>query len=1073
MMALPSYAAVGDPAKELKEQNRTGWTILGCSQCNGKEEGADGGFAMMTDGNINTFWHSNYYNSAELGANPGHFFIVDRGEGTENSTVDGIGYIPRQANGCNGSVTGYSVYVVNSIEGIATVNNQTPTFEAADNGHAPLATFLEDKTAAATGTWDIVNNNTSTQGLHYAKFEQSATGRYVIFKINSVSSTQANQHANCAEFYLYDLVDSETEKEVNLTFKRTATDENPVVITSALADDAQWPDYPGFTCQTSSTVSGSQYVAEYVMNDGQEVRFYNERQGKYIRAKSDGSALEQVKTETPADLTVFKKIPMGDDGGFALYHPATDKFVANNDDQPYRTNPLENFTCTPQKFYTGPQDAPQTYMCWIGSSNAKKENDMKYFNDISAAGVGVGTYTWNDAGSKWVTVTNLDQFKANYALRAELQAALPKYLTSLSILEEEDTDNLQQWAEQYDFGGDVNQPVTEEAQAKIDRILNTNTRAAIKLMKLAGNKFITDMEITGDAVSTWTTAIEASTSENEARIALASLVAGRHAVLSHPQRAYMGAIDTNTIKRGAAEGKRIFTLEGAETGFRLLNEYTNKYIKIATSADVNVTAVSTAEEASVFTLEYHSTAAGTAALRIKYTGPTPFNVSDNGVNYPAVYLHSNNADTDVTNVVTWCVADNSAWNFQSAPDTDAARESLQGAVDAKPANSDALGQFGYNEEAMTAAIDAANALLDKTDATVTEMRDAAAAIRTVIASATLNMPQAGHFYRFHYGTSYLSSKVNTDNRLKIYTEEDTDALNDSTVFYYDGTYLVTFPEGLVMGNLDTNNRDKAYKGVLSTSDYAGTVTFEASTVTKGDYNIKLGNRYLYHADAQIDAGNGTDDRAGYRWNITEVTWLPIPHDGTDYFTVFSPVELGLGYQDNNRVTPYYGTIQGTTFGKYDTETTVIPANTPVLLKYVQGLINGCVYLPVNYPTDDTAAQADETTDEPAVATKVNDLKGVILATAKEEGKSYFTAQGNKFGAHEGDYIPGFSAHLAVDSESANAEGYTIGDFVTDSISEIENADDAAVTEIYDLQGRRVSKAGRGIFIVNGKKVLVK
>lgn len=382
-----------------------------------------------------------------------------------------------------------------------------------------------------------------------------------------------------------------------------------------------------------------------------------------------------------------------------------------------------------------------------------------------------------------------------------------------------------------------------------------------------------------------------------------------------------------------------------------------------------------------------------------------------------------------------------------------------------------LGQFNNEACNFETLLANAEALANNDNATEEEINNALASI--AVNTLRINQPKANHYYRFHYGNAYMSTEVNSDSRFTIVSESNADNLNNTTVFFFDGTHLVTFPEGLVMGNLDTNNKDKAYKGVLSTSAYAGAVTFEASTVTKGDYNIKLGSRYLYHAAAQIDAGNGTDSSEGYRWNITEVTWLPIPHDGTDYFTVFSPVELGLGYNGDNRVTPYYGTIQGNTFGKYDTETSAIPANTPVLLKYVQGLSNGCVYLPVNYPTDAAAAQADETTDEPAADTKVSDLKGGFLATDKEEGKNYFTAQGNKFGAHEGDYIPGFSAYLTVDTESANAEGYTIGDFVTDSISEIENADDAAVTEIYDLQGRRVSKAGRGIFIVNGKKVLIK
>jgi len=45
---------------------------------------------------------------------------------------------------------------------------------------------------------------------------------------------------------------------------------------------------------------------------------------------------------------------------------------------------------------------------------------------------------------------------------------------------------------------------------------------------------------------------------------------------------------------------------------------------------------------------------------------------------------------------------------------------------------------------------------------------------------------------------------------------------------------------------------------------------------------------------------------------------------------------------------------------------------------------------------------------------------------------------------------------------------------TTSISEIEQAaDSAARSATYDLQGRRVARASKGLYIVNGKKTLVK
>ena len=65
------------------------------------------------------------------------------------------------------------------------------------------------------------------------------------------------------------------------------------------------------------------------------------------------------------------------------------------------------------------------------------------------------------------------------------------------------------------------------------------------------------------------------------------------------------------------------------------------------------------------------------------------------------------------------------------------------------------------------------------------------------------------------------------------------------------------------------------------------------------------------------------------------------------------------------------------------------------------------------------------------------------------------------------------AYLVLDTPASGVKGVvTFGDGVADGI-ELISIDDLNNNAIYDLSGRRVSNPTRGIYIVNGKKVIVK
>ena len=178
-------------------QSRTGWVVTGCGQ-RGTTGDSDGGFAQLFDDNVNTYWHSQW--GADLGQN--HFFIIDRGENV-TEPIAGFGYTPRQgvATG-NGYVTDYSIYVLNDIEGLTYCEADNLNGFASDS-HTNLATFLTNKTPAKTGHWDIRYNDQSTHHEYQEAFATPQTGRYVLFVANHTDGAQGDRYANCAEFNLY------------------------------------------------------------------------------------------------------------------------------------------------------------------------------------------------------------------------------------------------------------------------------------------------------------------------------------------------------------------------------------------------------------------------------------------------------------------------------------------------------------------------------------------------------------------------------------------------------------------------------------------------------------------------------------------------------------------------------------------------------------------------------------------------------------------------------------------------------------------------------------------------------
>ena len=348
---------------------------------------------------------------------------------------------------------------------------------------------------------------------------------------------------------------------------------------------------------------------------------------------------------------------------------------------------------------------------------------------------------------------------------------------------------------------------------------------------------------------------------------------------------------------------------------------------------------------------------------------------------------------------------------------------------------------------------------------------------------TLNQPTPGKLYRFKGKSSgkYMCAAAASNNDVKMSMVESLD--NPGVIFQLKAGETIDGQPGYKFLSYNTGYYTKNTHNNGALADAANSIKITASETAAnlGYYTLKAnrtGNTaansigtYLY------DNGNVVDRNGSYAanncdWIIEEVTWLPVPINTTVGFgTLYSPVPLkGVSsgnYNQDGRLEFYYG-VKVNEAGVNKLKLTKlegdIPAETGLIVKYKDGIQStGCVYM--------------EIADTDPEFTADNALTGTLETVAKPATGTVYTMQkpaDSPLGFYNftGANVKGGKAYLhVVDSEAAPMD--LVFDFggETTGVESIEVNTDNQV--IYDLSGRRVAKAGKGLYIINGKKVLVK
>ena len=326
----------------------------------------------------------------------------------------------------------------------------------------------------------------------------------------------------------------------------------------------------------------------------------------------------------------------------------------------------------------------------------------------------------------------------------------------------------------------------------------------------------------------------------------------------------------------------------------------------------------------------------------------------------------------------------------------------------------------------------------------------------------IEVPQPGTFLRikaidgWNDDAPYLGSK-NSSGRSRAEFVANADA---STIFYFDGAQLVSYGSG---NYLVDNNNFLGYNGVKSSG---AKFTFHAAANDKfGACNIsfKEGGRWLYvNQNNYTDAGDGTPTDNGYCFNLEAVTSIPVNVTAAGYASFYSPIALALPEGLNAfRVSETTGK-----YAKMEQIAGIIPANTGVILQgeaktydltvggeadAVENLLSGTV--------------ASEYISTPSYVLSAQGTPAVVGFYKAELNKDANGGEGTTHFLNNA-----FKAYLPIDGHNVRCLVFDFGGIET-GIDELKGENGNVKAEVYDLAGRRVLNAKKGVFVVNGKVIV--
>lgn len=519
-----------------------------------------------------------------------------------------------------------------------------------------------------------------------------------------------------------------------------------------------------------------------------------------------------------------------------------------------------------------------------------------------------------------------------------------------------------------------------------------------------------------------------------------------------------------------------FFMEEPTTGMLMVVPFIDEsnplgYITVADQSDKLTNVHSTQNFAGYYyeVIEYAGVGGFPYALK-------PYGASTNVSNYGGTgnFMGFYNGNNDGGTAVKFELVTTPALEYRTL------RAAIASAISKRP-GSDKIGTMlnGYSTESFNAynakITEAEGLYYNVSGTTVEQLNETVSQLNNLYFVLKINQPVDGKFYRLRCadtsnsnGMKYLQCTQNTDpKRFDMISGDDGKTVN-ATFCYINGG-LVSYVKPMYIGHEEN---------IASWNMSPVTVLFQAAgSGALGEYNIKLGSRYLYGKNAKSDSGTSDTDvmtsaDKGYHWWIEEVTSLPFTFNSAalGFATFCAPVDILLP----SGVVAYIAEIiersEGDVLKMRMFDANVVPANTPVML-YHNAVEEENVSVSLTIVDGEFS---DDDLDE--IAAK-NDFDGTIASETYPAGYTVYSLQKKQNEAKVGFYrkaegnLGGFKSWIKIAGEKS-ARTFTIifdGDDAT-GLKEALGLENENV-EIYDLSGRRLDKPAKGVNVIGGKLVI--
>ena len=321
-------------------------------------------------------------------------------------------------------------------------------------------------------------------------------------------------------------------------------------------------------------------------------------------------------------------------------------------------------------------------------------------------------------------------------------------------------------------------------------------------------------------------------------------------------------------------------------------------------------------------------------------------------------------------------------------------------------------------------------------------------------------------------TCYWGTNTYNQNHLLFDAKTDIDQLS-LAVFQFEATN--TQGEYKIK-NLHTGLYVKAFAGThMGTSEPA---VVKIAGYADGQVTLKIGNNSPMHAQNDYGVIVQWDASANNAslWTIDEVSDL----DDIAYSITLADVENGYGYatlylnypvEIPSGINAYRASeIVEDSWIHMEEVTGIIPARTAVVLYGRAGVYT----LKYSNSNAEQPANLLKGTLWEEVITKEESSKYYVLANHSEKGVGMYTPTNGS--ENEGKFTNNANkAYLYLEQPAQQAASFAFRGIIggTTDIDEVENENEEAKA-IFDLQGRKLNAITKpGLYIVNGKKVLVK